>query len=520
MATIFAVHGTFASGPEEGPAWWQRGSAFESDLRRLVEADDGTLLFQPVVWDGANSEASRRVAAARLQQMMKQAETDGQPYCLIGHSHGGSVVSTALMINAFGKTRLNGLSRWITVGTPFAQMMRAPFLFSQLQLAGKSAYVALVTLGLVLFLYFAGLVVSTPTGALAGVIGLIGSLPFVIVYFVLRARTTRRLFIYNKSGAAFADQNYGGAWVSLCHPDDEALQGLRAAVNTRIPIFDKSFATSALSFASIFLLPALVVLLITSEQFANWLFPHVSHWMRYEHTVMKDGQLIGLGKDYLVNLTMLIETLHHLLMSLFRPRGALPYQSTGGEALYAYLALFIGLPLIVYGTSLAITYVATLIASAMSAVLSRILNRMTWSQIRGSAMGIDVPGEHVEDARAHPMWRRPPFVPLPRALCDEMSERANAVAAQSLAKFRSIAGRLVTVDDNNPQTISMAEYLTWDELIHTSYFNSERFRKLVAFVVAGSPGFRPSTAFKSDPDYQLIAGWCEQLKPEPAAAKG
>ena len=60
MATIVTVQGTNASGSEEGDKWWQKGSTFEHDLRRLIQAKDGNLEFKPHIWDGANSEISRR----------------------------------------------------------------------------------------------------------------------------------------------------------------------------------------------------------------------------------------------------------------------------------------------------------------------------------------------------------------------------------------------------------------------------------------------------------------------------
>jgi hypothetical protein len=66
MPTIVSVHGTFADGPEEGDQWWQRGSPFERHLLECVEAKEGILSFQPLLWDGRNSEVSRQKAAAAV----------------------------------------------------------------------------------------------------------------------------------------------------------------------------------------------------------------------------------------------------------------------------------------------------------------------------------------------------------------------------------------------------------------------------------------------------------------------
>ena len=58
----------------------------------------------------------------------------------------------------------------------------------------------------------------------------------------------------------------------------------------------------------------------------------------------------------------------------------------------------------------------------------------------------------------------------------------------------------------------LSEYLTWEELIHTSYFQVPRFRKLVAYAISRADGFRPTEAFRADPDYELVAAWFERLK--------
>ena len=41
---------------------------------------------------------------------------------------------------------------------------------------------------------------------------------------------------------------------------------------------------------------------------------------------------------------------------------------------------------------------------------------------------------------------------------------------------------------------------------------------LVAYAIAQAEGFRPSTAFKSHPDYALVARWYEEIQPKSAAS--
>jgi hypothetical protein len=37
---------------------------------------------------------------------------------------------------------------------------------------------------------------------------------------------------------------------------------------------------------------------------------------------------------------------------------------------------------------------------------------------------------------------------------------------------------------------------------------------LVAYAIANSDGFRPTETFKNHPDYNLVAGWYEEIKPK------
>jgi len=135
MAKIVAVHGTFASGPLEGRKWWQRGSDFTRRLSQLVEAEDGPLTIQPYVRDGQNSETSRRRAGQKLYEKLKALEVAKTRYVVIGHSHGRSVISCALLQASYEKTSLVSLQRWVSVGAPFIKTERPRLLFSRLGLA-------------------------------------------------------------------------------------------------------------------------------------------------------------------------------------------------------------------------------------------------------------------------------------------------------------------------------------------------------------------------------------------------
>jgi len=156
MATIVTVHGTFAHAeggatPEtEAEAaelqWWQRGSRFEHDMRELIDAapgmGSGKLEVTRFEWSGENSERDRRAAGRELYRYLKTLEEKGEPYCVVGHSHGGSVIGWSLLESAARRNRLPHLQRWVTVGTPFVSLKKERLLFQRVDLLRKVIFVA------------------------------------------------------------------------------------------------------------------------------------------------------------------------------------------------------------------------------------------------------------------------------------------------------------------------------------------------------------------------------------------
>src|SRR5262249_8415892 len=96
---------------------------------------------------GENTESSRRKAAKDIHAALKRCEHEKEPCCIIGHSHGGSAITSALMLAAGENNRLPCLTKWITVASPFIKLNRKRLLFSRLSQLGKSAYVVMVTFG-------------------------------------------------------------------------------------------------------------------------------------------------------------------------------------------------------------------------------------------------------------------------------------------------------------------------------------------------------------------------------------
>jgi hypothetical protein len=300
MATIITVHGTFAhaegdaaagaSAPGAALQWWQQGSTFDHDMRELLDASpgegSGKLEIRPFEWDGFNSELSRRTAGKRLFSELKALEASGEPYCLVAHSHGGSVVNWALLECAARRQTLPGLKRWITVGTPFVAMRKERLLFQRLDLMRKVIFVASLMLLLMLLVYIATETLSGGRmlfGSTFPVVLLITavmmSLPVVVFYLVLRFWDGRTLLHYRRRVRMRAAETFASRWRSLTHTDDEAVQGLAFLPGAELRFFDRHFAVSAITTISIFALPLIYLLLLTTPSLmvgiGDWLITNV-----------------------------------------------------------------------------------------------------------------------------------------------------------------------------------------------------------------------------------------------------
>ena len=120
------------------------------------------------------------------------------------------------------------------------------------------------------------------------------------------------------------------------------------------------------------------------------------------------------------------------------------------------------------------------------------------------------------DADASCPWLGSAWSPIPDQLSDEITDLSNRAASVAVVKFRGLIKQLALSRDKEAKGFFFSEYLTWDELIHTSYFSVPRFRMLVAYAITNSEGFRPSAAFKNHPDYELVARWYTEIQPKKA----
>jgi hypothetical protein len=611
VATVVTVHGTFVHSAgtadalnigEQGEAqWWQEGSPFEGDLKTFVTGADGPLKFVPFTWSSINSELDRRNAGAELLKMLRDLDRQGEPYCVVGHSHGGSVVASALIDSAARAKPLTHLRRWITVGTPFVGMRKERFLFTRLTLPRKVMFVASLMLFFMFLFYVAGELFGAGffgrserfyTALLFS--GVMMTLPILFFYLVFRILDGRELMGYSRGAVQRARDLYADKWLPLCHQDDEAVHGLRYLPKVKLHFFEKNFAASTLTKASVIVLPLAYLLVVTSPTImlgiSNFLQTHIydvkefsdeegaatrareelrSLWKQIRQAredaergglnpsaaedarkragdlreqmrskreqldkafpelanveraqrfkrrfLMQDGkpceggQLCGGGHNYGLNSKLLFHVVTDELSS------AVVDDELFGGAVGGALRIItpiVLVPLAFAVIALAVLALIEYVAAIVSAWLSRALNHITLAEVKRSTFGNDTEGEIVVGADFGPSWLEPVTCMLPPEVSDEISAHSNSMASMSIAKFRNAISTLAFAEGEDTKSGLIMNYLSWKELVHTSYFDVATFRKIIALAISQTEGFMPTEALRQDPGLQQTMQWIAEL---------
>ncbi len=120
---IVTVHGTgdTAEGPA-GEKWFQQGSAFSQRLLQHLSGQGIDAEILPHLWSGANSAWDRERGANKLANRLRGLYKRYDTIHIVAHSHGGNVANDAAVLLKWGLRRTAQRERFdslTTVGTPF-----------------------------------------------------------------------------------------------------------------------------------------------------------------------------------------------------------------------------------------------------------------------------------------------------------------------------------------------------------------------------------------------------------------
>lgn len=460
---VITVHGTGGGVPNpEHPYWWQPESSFCEQLRTDWGSPVDIHMF---LWDGKNSEQSRREGGRELYKVVSAAERAGRSYAIVGHSHGGSVIRCMLREAAHDRRRLDGMMSWTTVGTPFFAHRRSWNILSRFTLVGH--VLALVTLVVGVFAAVFGSVVLRNLDLLmAGAVDtelllFLGAfLTFAAAsgggVLILRRmlRRSRTHIVHSPRVQAFLEDAFAGRWIGHWDRRDEAVNGLVAALGLRGNIAPRD-------------LGAYLVRTLAASAF---LFSYLG--------IFVAGHL-GLSPDSPIFIANALLT--DLFQRFLGPMEALAELDQPFAVKVALASVpFVSVVAVV---SACVAFFATVAGLLHTALIARPLaagiDSLLWSQLRGAAVGADVLGETAVSVGPSPTEFDIALPPLPDDLSSRLKQETEQRAylilerAQDFIAMRALAGA------TSGASHAMAGDLGLDELTHNLYFEVREIRELI-----------------------------------------
>ncbi|WP_395646476.1 esterase/lipase family protein [Terricaulis sp.] len=148
---VVTVHGTNDTAEKlEGEKWFQKGSHFAQALTGRLAARGVNAEIVPFLWSGANSASEREKGAEKLASAIKHLGGRYAGVHLVGHSHGGNVANDAALLLRWGRRRGRGkenIASLTTIGTPFLNSSTGA-----LQSLGGLLFLAITVISIPLYL--------------------------------------------------------------------------------------------------------------------------------------------------------------------------------------------------------------------------------------------------------------------------------------------------------------------------------------------------------------------------------
>jgi hypothetical protein len=422
---VITVHGTNdGAAGDTGGKWWQKDSPFATALLAALRGSGQNADLIAFHWSGANSELARRRGAEALAQIIRRCRGAYASTHIVAHSHGGNVANVAADLRGWGRSRHgSGLASLVTVGTPFLRRR-----------VGAMEYLSAVVF-LVIALLSAPLWVNTVLTRFAetssghdGVFWatLVGGAGAIVASIVLTLQTAlsgvRRVIQPN---AHLRSRN---AILSIRHPQDEAISFLQKIDTAQLEAIPKGALLRG------------------------------------------SGNLAVAASTPVVNLVALAVL------------GAIAYFSIVGrtEQSENLAALFVlascGLFCLLYAVG------RILLGVIPEILLRRRLNDRIANALRGLALGSDGV-QRLEAVSPVSHTLRTVEAPLDAGTVERMKANAADQAGKLIDKYR---WALFTAGGDTGRSLRelSEDALTWDSLIHTTYFEQPEVIETIANHIA------------------------------------
>ncbi len=525
MSVIFVtVHGTGDQTTDAAePKWWEPKSEFSQQL--LDEAGGGKV--RPFMWDGKNDEISRRDAAQELNWRLREYEDRGDQVVLIGHSHGGSVIATALKLASADERDFSNIKSVITIGTPYIGMKKQNQIWERLGLFGQLAW--LYSIFLTISVIFTVLTIfaiifsqselmtqmassGLPTGetyadreliemevaeAFSERNSSISSVAFSItliaaIFFFIRKSQERVRALYSKKGNAAFLKNFNSRWLALYDVRDEAINGLTRVYAMKLNILNADQLNGFVRMILVVGAALFVGSTIIAEEFLralDYARTYIDPTLPIVNNMMLDGILNNVvdpdnifgqfryGVDDFAELRALDIALFININTPFYIEttvNSMNLSSFGFRFLANAIAASINFTIILLAFPVADIFNKLFFGRTISAGLNGVFG----NQIRRQALGNTTKGEDLTGVS-----KLPPHWPGEAQAFDETASVALCNYAADNARDTLINIQDVIADSmiKSDQTLvdALTEQLSWRELIHTAYFKVPESRNYI-----------------------------------------
>lgn len=438
---VVTVHGTGdTAAAAAGEKWFQQGSSFTERVKQRLGAAGVPAEIVPHLWTGANSARDRELGADALAKTIKKCAQLYAGVHVIGHSHGGNVANDAAILSKWGRRRnKERIQSLISVGTPFFDQKTGP-----LQVLAGLLFLALTWISVLMFVPTAiALIVMFASGQAPAVA--IGA-PFLYVFgigaclwFMLHiSRRGVRRILRPRGGAKLKVAAY-----AIWHQNDEAISFLQRVETLPLEPFPRGsmFRSSR-------------------------------------------GGAISWGVIGVIFLGLVVPILHLLGIDVLGLQTPLPdgtIEQMGGFEMFGVSSIiaFWFTPIIFVVIYLLYRYI---VGGFSEIGLRGVLNRWVTGILRGTAMGRDGDQILCKVSTASHSYRTEEHI-LQGDVAARMQEGANGAAERLIGKYR---WALFTVgeDANTALTKLTTDAMTWDSLIHTTYFDQPEVADLIADYIA------------------------------------
>lgn len=447
---VVTIHGTGDTATElHGEKWFQQGAAFTERLKARLKQHGLEADILPHLWSGANSALEREKGADKLSDYIRRCDKTYQGRIhLIGHSHGGNVANEAIDALRWGRRlkKRERIASVTTVGTPF-------FKISTGRLESIAGIVFLgitILLSLIALVFGVTMAVMMATGELSlqsaeneiqdlatttlthGFILALIAAEVTALFFMMRLALEGARRILRPQRVTGSKQSVHAVW----HPNDEAIAFLQKVEEVPIEPFTKgslyrSSRTAAIDWgvrAAIFLPLAVAV----------------------HYGAKAAGVQNGLG--------------------LF---------SSEGDDATSIIMFLLAMPLLFSVVYLGFRFFFGFIPEH---TVRGSINRFMGAILRGMAFGRDgdqVIGKTSTGSHTHPTQG----VVLTGPVAERMQVNSAKAAAALIERYR---WSLFSVGEDSKESIARLakDAMTWDSLIHTTYFDQPEVADLIGDYIA------------------------------------